>query len=967
MDDKFQKAYHPQEVEKKIYHRWEKSGFFNPDKLPGQRKKAFSISMPPPNVTGELHLGHATALTIEDILTRYHRMKGDKTLFLPGTDHAGIATEIVVEKLIKKEGVNRDKLGRAEFLKRVWAWKKKYGSRITEQIRQLGTSCDWSREHFTMDETLTLAVQTAFVKLFNDGLIYRGHRIVNWCQRCSSALSDLEVKHQETAGKLWFIRYPLFGSTKYIVVATTRPETMLGDTAVAVNPKDKRYKEYVGKTVILPLLNREIPIISDSRVDMDFGTGAVKVTPAHDHLDYEISAAHNLEIINVIGQDNRITRAAGEFFGLSVQAARHEILSRLEKEELLEKTTDYTYNLARCDRCSAPIEPLISKQWFIKIKPLAKPAIEAVKKGKIKIIPKQFEKVYFHWMNNIKDWCISRQLWWGHQIPVWYCGSPRNVPLQKMGFHKRVVPQVLANKTKTYRLRDHKLHIGDKVAFENSQTGKIFGISTITNIEKTTVGMIDLQDPAHGATYKTIDELITAFKFHHLKKNVTTKTVVYAYSYTFTPQQISSGCGEIIASVVNPKKCPRCKKSNHLKQDKDTLDTWFSSALWTFSTLGWPQKTKDLKMYHPTSVMETGWDILFFWVARMIMMSLYFMKEVPFKKVYLHGLVLDRQGKKMSKSKGTGVDPIPMMEKYGTDAIRLSLVLGTAAGQDFRLYEEKIAGYRNFVNKLWNVSRFVLSQKKKTTDKLKISSVADQWIIGRLNKLIQQVTEDIEKYRFSEAGTRLYEFLWHEFADWYLEISKVEKNFGVMNYVLESTLKLTHPLIPFVTEEIWSRWQGKNKNKMLIVQPWPASDKKLINQAVEKQFELIKNFTVCLRNYRAKHKMSPQAEFNCFYWGKNENLIKENEDVVKHLVKLSQLKNKKCGKHTGSLPGLNYYIGFELDQATKKKETEKISSYIQKLERDLSNPNFLKKARGEVIEKKKQALKEQQDKLNKLL
>ena len=815
MFEELEKAYLPKKVESKIYRIWEKSGYFNPDNLPGLRKQTFSIAMPPPNVTGELHLGHATALTIEDLLTRYHRMQGKKTLYLPGTDHAGISTQIMVERLIAKSGLNRHKLGRAEFLKRAWAWKKQYGTRITEQIRQLGTSCDWSRERFTMDETFTIAVQTAFVRMYKDGLIYRGDRIVNWCTRCSSALSDLEVKHQQTTNKLWYIKYPLFGSTKYLVVATTRPETMLGDTAVAVNPKDNRYQRYVGKSILLPITNREIPIITDDRIDMEFGSGVVKVTPAHDHLDYEIGADHKLETINVIGQDGRMTKEAGEFYGQSIQEARHQILQRLENEELLEKTINYIHNLARCDRCGSPIEPLISKQWFIKTKILAKPAIAAVKSGQIKIIPKRFEKVYFHWMNNIKDWCISRQLWWGHQIPVWYRGN------------------------------------------------------------------------------------------------------------------------QIRASIKKPS-------GQGWQQDEDTLDTWFSSGLWTFSTLGWPKKTKDLKLYHPTSVIETGWDILFFWVARMTMMSLYFMKEVPFKTVYLHGLVLDRHGKKMSKSKGTGVDPIPMTEKYGTDAIRLSLILGTTAGQDFRLYEEKIAGYRNFINKLWNVSRFILSQKK-SKGQLVLKSTADHWIINRLNRLISTVTKHIENHRFSDAGAEIYGFLWHEFADWYLEISKLEKNLPMLNFVLENILKLAHPFIPFVTEEIWSRWKGGAKKNLLMIQDWPHVDTKQVDKKTGEQFQLVINLIASIRNFRAEHKIAPSKKISVYYWGKQSSIITDNAGNIAMLTHLEDLGNQKQKKSTGSLPGLDFYIDFKQDEATKKKEINNISQYIQKLESKLSNKKFLNK------------------------
>jgi len=848
MQPELDKAYNPKTVEKTIYQKWEKSGFFNPDNLPGKRKKIFSISMPPPNVTGELHLGHATTLTIEDILTRYRRMAGDKTLFLPGTDHAGISTQIMVERMIAKAGLDRHKIGREQFLKKTWEWKKKFGSRITEQIRQLGASCDWSREHFTMDANLTKAVQRAFIKMYNDRLIYRGDRIVNWCPRCSSAISDLEVKHVPTNSKLWYIKYPLFGTTKYLVVATTRPETMLGDTAVAVNPKDKRYVDFIGKTIILPLVEREIPIIADTRVDMEFGTGAVKVTPAHDPLDYEIGLEHKLEAINVIGQDNKMTKLAGEYYGKSVQDARLNIVRNLEEENLLEKTTDYSHNQARCDRCNAPIEPLISKQWFIKIKPLAKSAIEAVKKGKIKIVPKRFEKIYFHWMENIKDWCISRQLWWGHPIPIWYCDQ----------------------------------------------------------------------------------------------------------------------CQEPVASIEKPGVCKKCK-TKEFTQDEDILDTWFSSGLWTFSTLGWPNKTKDLKTYHPTTVMETGWDILFFWIARMIMMSLYLLKEVPFKTVYLNGLVLDKDGKKMSKSKGTGVDPIPMTEKYGTDAIRLSLILGTSAGQDFRLYEEKIAGYRNFVNKLWNVARFIIMNNDKKLKKLEVKTLADQWIVSSMQKLIEDTTDHLDAYHFSEAGLGIYEFLWHEFADWYIEVAKTEKNSSVQYYVLENTLRLSHPFIPFVTEKIWQQMNGTAKKDSLIIQEWPISDKKLINKDSEKQFTLIRQFISGLRNFRAEQGIAKDAKISVWYWGKNSNLIDQNSEFVNTSVRAEKLINEEGKKTTGSLPGLDYFLDFQINKSKRKNEIEKISQYIQKLERKLSDRKFIKNAPKGIIAQEKQKLEEQQQRLKKLL
>ncbi len=840
MKQELEKAYLPQEVEKRIYKTWESSGFFNPDRLPHGGKKKFSIAMPPPNVTGELHLGHATGITLEDILIRYHRMLGDKTLYLPGTDHAGISTQVVVERLINKEGLNKHKLGRDKFLKRVWSWKKQYGSRITEQIRQLGASCDWSREHFTMDETLTTAVQTAFTKLFNDKLLYRGKRIVNWCPRCASALSDLEVTHQESPGKLWYIKYPLFGSTKYVVVATTRPETMLGDTAVAVHPKDKRYKKFIGKTVLLPIMNREIPIIADSRVETEFGTGVVKVTPAHDHLDYDIGTDHQLPVINVIGHDNRMTKEAGEYYGQSVQEARHSIVKRLEEEEHIENIVEHIHNIARCERCSAPIEPLISEQWFLKIAPLAKPAIEAVKKGQIKIVPKRFEKVYFHWMNNIKDWCVSRQLWWGHQIPVWY--------------------------------KD----------------------------------------------------------------------------------------GKVKASAKKPA-------GRGWQQDPDTLDTWFSSGLWTFSTLGWPKKTKDLKLYHPTDVMETGWDILFFWVARMIMMSLYFTKEVPFNTVYLHGLVLDKDGRKMSKSKGTGVDPIPMAEKYGTDAIRLSLVLGAAAGQDFRLYEEKIAGYRNFINKLWNVSRYIMQQPKPKNKNAAVESLADRWILSRLNTVINQTTANLNKCNFSEAGTMLYEFLWHEFADWYIEIAKVEKNTGLLYQVMETMLILLHPFIPFVTEEIWSRYKKPTKKNLLMIQPWPTVHKKMIDKKSEKEFLIIKNLITEIRNFRAENNIAAKEKISVSYWNKHSVVIEQNAGIIKALAGLHSLQQAPQKTVTGSINGLDYYIAYQAIKPDKTKEITAIQKYIEKIEAKLANQNFLEKAPTDVVAKEKHKLQEQKDKLQKLL
>ncbi|MDD5039515.1 MAG: valine--tRNA ligase, partial [Patescibacteria group bacterium] len=873
------------------------------------------------------------------------------------------STQIMVERLLQQEGLSRDDIGREKFLKRVWEWKNKYGTRINDQTRSLGASCDWSREHFTMDPALTAAVHKAFITLFNEGLIYRGARIVNWCPRCATALSDLEVKHIETSSKLWFIRYPLSGSTKYIVVATTRPETMLGDTAVAVNPKDQRYTQYIGKKIILPIMNREIPIVADARVDREFGTGAVKVTPAHDAADYDIGTTHHLPVINIIGQDNKMTKEAGEFYGKSVQDARQDVIARLETEELLEKTVDYAHHQARCDRCNTPIEPLISKQWFLKIAPLAKPAIAAVKSGTINIIPKRFEKVYFHWMNNIRDWCISRQLWWGHQIPIWYCGPERTVPAEKIGFAGDVVRQLFKGKTVTYRLRDHHLTVGDRVAVENSTTGQIIGIATINKIECTTVGKLPLDNPMHGATYSHINQLIARFKVHYPKIRVNAATPAYIYTYSFAALDADHGCGATIASSDKPKRCPHCKQTKFLRQEEDTLDTWFSSGLWTFSTLGWPKKTIDLKRFHPTSVMETSWDILFFWVARMIMFSLKFVKQVPFRTVYLHGLVLDKSGKKMSKSKGTGIDPLPMAEKYGTDAIRLSLVLGTSAGQDFKLSEEKIAGYRNFINKLWNVARFVLSQRTPKAQELEIKNLADKWIIGRLNTLNGAVTKNIEQFKFSEAGTALYEFLWHDFADWYLEISKVEKNYGILRHVLSVWLKLAHPFIPFVTEEIWSRLAPAGKNNMLIVQNWPRAQQEQSTLGLA----FIQQYVTLLRNFRAENKISASESLSVSYWGSKAPLIKENERWIRPLSAVQTMGMSEQPQVSGSLPGLNFFVDYRVDASKRKQEVVALSSYIQKLEAKLSNKNFTDRAPKEVVDEVRSKLAEQREKLKKLL
>ena len=792
-----EKRYEAKQFEEKIYKLWEKSGFFNPDNLPGKRKKKYSITIPPPNITGSLHIGHALNNTIQDILIRYHRMLGDKTLWLPGTDHAGIATQNVVEKKLKKEGLTRHQIGREEFIKTVWQWKKEYGNLILKQLKKLGCSCDWSRLRFTLDKQYEQAVLKAFTNYHKKGYIYRGPRIVNWCPRCETAISDIEIKYKESAGKLWYIKYPLVKNPKkFIVVATTRPETMLGDTAIAVNPKDKKYKELIGQKVILPIVQKEIPIVAHHLVKTEFGTGAVKITPAHDKTDWQIGKANNLPIINVIGPKGKMTKEAGKYAGLSTKEARKQIIIELEKLNLLEKIKNHEHQISLCDRCDTPIEPQISTQWFVKMKKLAKPAIRAVQKGKIKIIPERFKKVYLDWMNNLEDWCISRQLWWGHQLPVWFC---KNKP--------------------------------DKY----------------------------------------------------------------------------------IISTDRPSLCPYCKKCQ-MKQSSDVLDTWFSSALWPFATLGWPEKTKDLKEYYPTSMLSTARDILYLWVARMIFSGFEFMNKIPFQNVYIHGTILTLEGKRMSKSLGTGVDPLEFINQYGSDAARLGIILqANRDQQEIRFDSRTILAARNFINKIWNISRFVdmstkqilntkyeiLNNIKIQNSKFKTLTLADQWILSKTNNLINSVTQKIENNELSLAAKELYEFVWHDFADWYLEIAKFQKEepiiqkqtSGLLRMILEKCLKMLHPFIPFVTETIniqLNKIGDKEFSNLLIVAEWPQGDKKMISPQIEEKFEKIKNLVTEIRNWRKKEKIEHKETIILPDAFKNEilKLETESQKIVKQLAKI---------------------------------------------------------------------------------
>ncbi len=824
------KTYNPSEVENEIYRRWEASGYFNPDRLPGAKKrKPFVISMPPPNITGELHLGHALGMTIQDVLIRYHRMNGRAALWLPGTDHAAIATQVLVERDLRQQGIDPKSLGREKFLKNVWAWKAKYGGRIVGQVKRMGASADWSRERFTMDEGLTTAVQTAFVRLYHDGLIYRGERIINWCADCGTAVSDLEVDHQETPGKLWRLRYPLSDGSGEIVVATTRPETMLGDTAVAVNPDDRRYHQMVGKTVRLPIVGRDIPIIADQRIDRDFGTGAVKVTPAHDPLDFDLGQTHKLPSIQVIGFDGLMTAAAGEqFAGQQVGAARAGVLAALQAAGAVTGEEDYIHSVGYCSRSKTLIEPLASRQWFVAMSKLAQPALAAVRRGKIKIVPARYTKIYYHWLGHIRDWNISRQIWWGHRLPVWY----------KTDDHEKNNPAV------------------------------------------------SLKHPGSGWV-----------------------------------------------------------------QDDDTLDTWFSSGLWTFSTLGWPKNTADLKRFHPTDVMETGWDILFFWVARMVMLSLYFKKSIPFKTIYLHGLILDEQGKKMSKSKGTGTDPLPLADKYGMDALRMSLIIGNTPGQDFRMYEKKIEVYRNFANKLWNIARYILSQPAAASSQQE-RSIADHWIQHRLDKTIATVTKGgLDRLDLSTAGQALYGFLWHDLADWYLEAAKISPNPAVLREVFKASLKLLHPFMPFITEHLWSFF---GEAGLLLVAPWPKAGKRADATAI-KSFENIQRVVVAVRNFKA-HSHMPVDAMGEYVGSLPEKYLGGLSRVqlrgVTQLRVSAEVAPIVLGKTRFQFPAI-YVKKYE---SWRTKEREQLERYIATQHKKLSNERFTAHAPAEVVEQERAKL-----------
>ncbi len=868
------KAYDPKAFETPIYQWWESRGYFKPEVAPADAKP-FVIAIPPPNVTGELHLGHAMFVALEDLMIRYHRMKGEAALWIPGTDHAGIATQLQVEKMLRREGTSREEIGREEFLRRTWEWKEKYGGHIVRQLRRLGASCDWDRERFTMDEGLSRAVREAFVTMYEKGLIYRGEYLINWSPGLQTAVSDLEVEYAEEDGKLYYFKYPIAGTDDYLPVATTRPETILGDTAVCVHPDDERYRHLIGKTCLVPILNRPIPIIHDTYVDMEFGTGALKITPAHDPNDFEIGKRHGLQIINVMNRDATMNENAGAYAGMDRFECREKLWADMEGSGLTIRVEPYRHQVPRSQRGGEIIEPLVSTQWFVKMRGLADAGLEAVRSGQIRIIPERFTKVYYHWLENIRDWCISRQLWWGHRIPVWYC-----------------------------------------------------------------------QD-----------------------------------------------CGETIVAREDPAACPKCG-GTHLEQDPDVLDTWFSSGLWPFSTLGWPDDTPDFRRYYPTDVMETGYDILFFWVARMIMQGLQFTGKPPFHTIYLHGLVRDEHGHKMSKTAGNVVDPLEVMDEYGTDALRFTLLTGSTPGNDMNLSLEKVAANRNFSNKIWNATRFVVHSLEDdgigagSTMNLAALSLADNWIMSRLNRVIADVTRLIDEYNFGEAGRQMYDFFWSEFADWYIEIAKIRMKHAdrrvaattrqVLTHVLERSLRLMHPYIPFITEAAWQHLPHTGDTLMLA--KWPEAG--MTDDGAEADMALLINIIRSIRNARSEYNVEPGKRITALIAaGEKTKLINRQQDILTTLAKLDAdaftvaetLPEKPADALAIVIEGgveiylpLAGLVDIAAERERLQKELSQVAQGIARTEKMLANENFVGKAPAAVVDRERAKLADLQAQAAKL-
>ena len=863
MSKELAKTYDPKQIEEKMYEKWCENKYFHAEV--DRSKKPFTTVMPPPNITGKLHMGHALDNTLQDILIRYKRMEGYNALWIPGTDHAAISTEVKVTNQLKEEGIDKKELGREGFLERTWQWKEEYAGTIENQLKKLGISCDWDRERFTMDEGCSKAVEEVFISLYEKGYIYKGSRIINWCPKCKTSLSDAEVEHEDQDGHFWHIKYPIAGTDRFLEIATTRPETLLGDTAIAVHPDDERYKDIVGKMAILPLVNREIPIVADYYVDKEFGTGAVKITPAHDPNDFEVGKRHNLEEIVVINDDATMNEKAGKYAGMDRYECRKALVDDLKKEGLLVKVVPHSHNVGVHDRCHTTVEPMIKQQWFVKMDEMIKPAVEGVKNGDIKLLPKRMDKTYFNWTDNIRDWCISRQLWWGHRIPAWYCDD----------------------------------------------------------------------------------------------------------------------CGEMVVSIENPGKCPKCG-CTHMTQDPDTLDTWFSSALWPFSTLGWPEKTEDLDYFYPNDVLVTGYDIIFFWVIRMIFSGYEQMGKAPFHTVLFHGLVRDSQGRKMSKSLGNGIDPLEVIDKYGADALRLTLITGNAPGNDMRFYWERVEASRNFANKVWNASRFIMMNldgfELHTPSKDELHA-ADKWILSKVNTLAKDATENMDKFELGIAVQKVYDFIWDEFCDWYIEIAKVRTYkkdedpvsanaaLWTLKTVLTEALKLLHPYMPFITEEIFCTLQSEEETIMLS--KWPEYKEEWNFPAEESAIEHCKDLVKGIRNVRTEMDVPPSRKAKLYITSEDAGLrtvFEENKEVYVNLASTSEIivQADKNGISEDAvsvvIPGAVLYlpledlVDFEKEKERLHKEKDKLTKELARSKGMLSNEKFLNNAKPEKVQEEKDKL-----------
>ncbi|TCL45523.1 valine--tRNA ligase [Harryflintia acetispora] len=868
MRKQLDKTYDPKQFEEKTYQAWLQGGYFhakpNPDKRP------YTIVMPPPNITGQLHLGHAMDCTLQDCLIRFRRMQGYEALWLPGADHASIATEAKIVQKLKEEGVDKQDLGREGFLKRAWEWKEQYGGRIVEQQKKMGSSCDWDRARFTLDEGCSKAVNEVFCKLYDEGLIYRGERIINWCPTCKTSISDAEVEYEDHAGHFWHLRYPFTDGSGYIELATTRPETMLGDTAVAVHPDDERYKAMVGKTLTLPLVGREIPLIADEYVDMEFGTGVVKITPAHDPNDFEVGLRHELPVINVLNEDATLNEQGGKYAGMDRYEARRAIVRDLEEGGFLVRTEDHQHNVGACYRCRSVVEPRVSKQWFVRMEPLAGPAMEVVKNGSLQFVPERFAKIYYHWMENIRDWCISRQLWWGHRIPAWYCDD----------------------------------------------------------------------------------------------------------------------CGEITVAKSAPERCAHCGGS-HIRQDEDTLDTWFSSALWPFSTLGWPDKTPELSYFYPTDTLVTGYDIIFFWVARMIFSGVHNMGEIPFKNVFIHGLIRDAQGRKMSKSLGNGVDPMEVIEQYGADALRLTLCTGNSPGNDMRFSDEKVRASRNFANKLWNASRFILmnlSDEVTSLDLPQELTLEDRWFLSLYNRLVREVTDNLEHFELGVAVQKLYDFIWDILCDWYIELTKARIAAGgesakraqqVLVHVMGGALRLLHPFMPFITEEIWQALPSEGISESVMVAPWPEYRPELCFEREEEEFSKIMEVIKAVRNRRSEMNVPPSRKAKLYIATGLPETMEKGAAFFERLAGASEVEIGQSFSIEGAVQvvtgdarifiPLGELIDLDKERERLQKEREQAEQDVSFFGKKLENPSFVDRAPEKVVNAEREKLQKAKDRLQKIV